>query len=114
MEGYDAASILFWMGVLDIPCRVAGGYFSSLAIVRKMGQSVFVGIMVLSIGILNLASVFIIKGYWSFTIWAISFGICYALPVSSQYSGTFSSRDLGHLIKIGLGLGMTSNDLKNV
>ena len=81
--------------MLDIPCRVAGGYFSSLGFVRKMGQSVFVGIMVLSIGILNLASVFIIKGYWSFTIWAISFGICYALPVSSQYSGSFSSRDLG-------------------
>ena len=83
-------SILFWMGMLDIPCRVIGGYFSSLDVVRKMGQSVFVGIMVLSIGILNLASVFIIKGYWSFTIWAISFGICYALPVSSQYSGPFS------------------------
>ena len=97
VEGYDAASILFWMGMLDIPCRVLGGYFSSLGFVRKMGQSVFVGIMVLSIGILNLASVFIIKGYWSFTIWAISFGICYALPVSSQYSGTFSTRDLGHL-----------------
>ena len=95
MEGYDAASILFWMGMLDIPCRVLGGYFSSLGFVRKMGQSVFVGIMVLSIGILNLASVFIIKGYWSFTIWAISFGICYALPVSSQYSGTFSYIDLG-------------------
>ena len=65
-----------------------------------MGQSVFVGIMVLSIGILNLASVFIIKGYWSFTIWAISFGICYALPVSSQYSGTFLTPDLIRSYKI--------------
>ena len=103
--------------MLDIPCRVAGGYFSSLGFVRKMGQSVFVGIMVLSIGILNLASVFIIKGYWSFTIWAISFGICYALPVSSQYSGSFSSRDLSHLTQFGFDSGKKlgprpKNDIK--
>jgi len=100
VEGYDAASILFWMGMLDIPCRVAGGYFSSLGFVRKMGQSVFVGIMVLCIGILNLASVFIIEGYWSFTIWAICFGLCYALPVSSQYSAMGEFTHIDNISKV--------------
>ena len=47
--------------MLDIPFRLLGGYLSGLESVRKIGQSVFVGIMVLSIGLLNLASVFVIK-----------------------------------------------------
>ena len=47
--------------MLDIPFRLLGGYLSGLESVRKIGQSVFVGIMVLSIGLLNLGSVYIIK-----------------------------------------------------
>ena len=38
------------------------------------------------LGLLNLASLIVLNDYVSFFIWGICFGICWALPVSSQFS----------------------------
>ena len=72
--------------LLDVPSRLVGGQLSGISVVRKIGQSVYVGGFVILLGAMNLLSLFVVQDYTSYSIWATVFGLCWGMPVSSQYS----------------------------
>lgn len=86
VDGYQAASILMLTSLLDVPSRLIGGQVSGISFVRKIGQSVYVGGFVILLGAMNLLSLFVVQDYTSYSIWATVFGLCWGMPVSSQYS----------------------------
>ena len=86
VDGYQAASILMLTSLLDVPSRLIGGQVSGIAAIRKIGQSVYVGGFVILLGCMNLLSLIVVNDYLSYSIWATVFGLCWGMPVSSQYS----------------------------
>ena len=97
LTDYEPASILVIMNIVDIIGRPIGGYISGTAFVRKHSQSLFVGIFIGALGIMDLLSRQIISDFNSFAIWAGIFGLIYALPVSSQMSAICEYTDVKNM-----------------
>jgi len=86
VEGYEAASVLMLTSLLDVPSRLVGGQVSGIACIRRQGQSLYVGGFVILLGCMNLLSLIVVNDYASYAAWATVFGLCWGMPVSSQYS----------------------------
>ena len=95
VEGYEAASVLMLTSLLDVPSRLVGGQVSGIACIRRQGQSLYVGGFVILLGCMNLLSLIVVNDYASYAAWATVFGLCWGMPVSSQYSAI---RCVSHLV----------------
>lgn len=97
LTGYEPATILMIMNILDIVFRPIGGYVSGTNFVRKHGQSLFLSFFIACIGMMNLLAYQLIYSYLSFAMWAAVFGILYALPVSTQFTAICEFADIRHM-----------------
>ncbi|CBY13586.1 unnamed protein product [Oikopleura dioica] len=86
LSGYEPATIVLLINVVDIFSRPVGGQLGSSKYVQKIGGSILPIIFFILMALMNALALFTITDFLSYSIWAAIYGVVYAIPVPSTMS----------------------------